>query len=89
MISLLWAGSPRIRDFLARWMPTNGLLAAIRTRGGLKLGVPAMALGVVYFLLAAAAAGGLLGLGWLGEDGLGDGLPVGVAVGEHLPLLLR
>ncbi|MCL1900177.1 MAG: hypothetical protein FWG11_06685 [Promicromonosporaceae bacterium] len=54
MIRLLWAISPRIRDFLARWMPTNRLLAAIRTRRGLKWGVPAMALGVAYFLLAAA-----------------------------------
>jgi hypothetical protein len=34
-------------------MPTNRLLAAIRTRRGFKWGVPAMALGVVYFLLAA------------------------------------
>jgi hypothetical protein len=54
MIRLLWAISPRIRDFLARWAPTNRLLAAIRTRRGLKWGVPAMALGGVYFLLAAA-----------------------------------
>jgi len=53
MIRLLWAISPVIRDFLARWMPTNRLLAAIRTRRGLKWGVPAMALGVAYFLVAA------------------------------------
>jgi hypothetical protein len=53
MIRLLWAISPVARDFLAHWMPTNRLLAAIRTRRGLKWGVPAMAVGVVYFFLAA------------------------------------
>jgi hypothetical protein len=53
MIGLLWAISPVIRDFLARWMPTNRLLAAIRTRRGLKWGVPAMGLGVLYWLAAA------------------------------------
>jgi hypothetical protein len=53
MIRLLWAVSPVIRDFLARWMPTNRLLAAIRTRRGLKWGVPAMGLGVLYWLAAA------------------------------------
>jgi hypothetical protein len=53
MIRLLWAISPIIRDFLARWMPTNRLLAAIRTRRGLKWGVPAMGLGILYWLAAA------------------------------------
>ena len=54
MIRLLWAISPMIRDFLYRWMPTNRLLAAIRTRRGLKWGVPVMGIGVLYFLAAAA-----------------------------------
>ena len=53
MIRLLWAISPVVRDFLARRAPTNRLLAAIRTRRGLKWGVPAMGLGVAYFFLAA------------------------------------
>ncbi len=53
MIRLLWAISPVIRDFLNRWMPTNRLLAAIRTPCGLKWGVPAMGIGVLYFLAAA------------------------------------
>jgi hypothetical protein len=53
MVRLLWAISPVIRGFLARWMPTNRLLAAIRTRRGLKWGVPAMTLGVAYFFVAA------------------------------------
>jgi hypothetical protein len=56
MIRTLWAISPTIRDFLARWMPTNRLLAVIRTRRGLKWGVPAMALGAVYLLVAACLA---------------------------------
>jgi hypothetical protein len=37
-------------------MPTNRLLAAIRTRRGLKWGVPAMALGVACLLIAASLA---------------------------------
>jgi hypothetical protein len=53
MIRLLWAISPTIRDFLARWMPTNRLLTAIRTRRGLKWGVPAMGIGILYWLAAA------------------------------------
>ncbi|MDR1427595.1 MAG: sulfate permease [Bifidobacteriaceae bacterium] len=53
MIRTLWAVSPAIHGFLARWMPTNRLLAAIRTRRGLKWGVPAMLLGVIYFFAAA------------------------------------
>jgi hypothetical protein len=67
MIRLLWAISPTIRDFLARWMPTNRLLAAIRTRKGLKWGVPAMALGVAYFYIAAVLANIVCdgGSGWL------------------------
>ncbi len=56
MIRLLWAISPVIRDFLNRWMPTNRLLAAIRTPRGLKWGVPAMGIGVFYFLAASALA---------------------------------
>lgn len=54
MIRLLWAISPTIRDFLQRWMPTNRLLATIRTPRGLKWGVPAMGIGMLYFLAAAS-----------------------------------
>lgn len=53
MIRLLWAGSVRTRYFLRRNMPTNILLDTIRTRQGLKWGVPAMLLAVPYFLIAA------------------------------------
>lgn len=53
MIRLLWLGSVHTLYFLRRYMPTNVLLDAIRTRRGLKWGVPAMLLAVPYFLLAA------------------------------------
>ena len=54
MLGLLWTLSVRIRDFLRRWMPTNILLDLIRTRRGLKWGVPAMLLAVPYFVAAQA-----------------------------------
>lgn len=67
MFGLLWTLSVRIRDFLRRWMPTNVLLDLIRTRRGLKWGVPAMLLAVPYFAAAKVCtdllAGG--GPGWL------------------------
>ena len=67
MIRTLWAISPEIRDFLARWAPTNRLLAAIRTPKGLKWGVPAMGLGAAYFLTAAALSSAIRagGPAWL------------------------
>lgn len=40
MLRLLWAVSVRTRYFLQRYMPTNILLDLIRTRRGLKWGVP-------------------------------------------------
>jgi hypothetical protein len=52
MIRVLWAISPIIRDLLARCMPANRLLNRIRTRQGLKWGVPAMGIGVLFFLIA-------------------------------------
>ena len=67
MLRLLWVASVHTRYFLRRYMPTNIALDAIRTRRGLKWGVPAMLLAVPY-LLAAAFCTGLLndgGPGWL------------------------
>lgn len=52
MIRLLWALSAHIRYYLRRYMPTNITLDAIRTRRGLKWGIPAMLLAVPYFLAA-------------------------------------
>lgn len=53
MIRLLWAASVRTRHFLRRYMPTNILLGLIRTRRGLKWGIPAMLLAVPYLLAAS------------------------------------
>lgn len=67
MIRLLWAVSVHIRYFLRRYMPTNILLDLIRTRRGLKWGIPAMFLAVPY-LLAAGICTNLIasgGPGWL------------------------
>lgn len=67
MISKLWTFSVHTRAFLRHYMPTNILLDAIRTRRGLKWGVPAMLLTVPY-LLAASAFTTLIadgGPGWL------------------------
>lgn len=62
MLRLLWTLSVHTRTYLRRYMPTNRLLDAIRTRRGLKWGIPAMLLALPY-LLAAAACRGLV------EDG--------------------
>ncbi len=55
LIRTLSTLSVRTRTFLRRWMPTNILLDKLRTRRGLKWGVPAMGLGVVYLLIAAVS----------------------------------
>lgn len=52
MIRLIWTVSVHTRCFLRRYMPTNILLDAIRTRRGLKWGIPAMLLAVPYLLIA-------------------------------------
>ena len=44
MFRLIWIASVYTRYFLRRNVPTNMLLDAIRTRRGLKWGVPAMLL---------------------------------------------
>jgi len=51
MIHVLWRLSVRIRIFFRRYMPTNILLDLIRTRRGLKWGIPAMGIGVLYLFL--------------------------------------
>lgn len=53
MIRLLWVLSAHARYYLRRYMPTNIALDAIRTRRGLKWGVPAMLLAAPYFLAAS------------------------------------
>ena len=67
MFRLIWTLSVRTRDYLHRYMPSNRLLAAIRTRRGLKWGIPAMLVALPYILIASicssSAADG--GPGWL------------------------
>ncbi|EXJ52923.1 sulfate permease [Microbacterium sp. MRS-1] len=67
MFRLLWNLSIRVRLFLRTYMPTNILLNALRTRRGLKWGVPAMLIAVPYllgaWLLTVWIADG--GPGWL------------------------
>lgn len=53
MLRLLWAASVHTRYFLRRYTPTNILLDMIRTRRGLKWGVPAMLLAAPYLLAAS------------------------------------
>lgn len=67
MLRMLWVMSVHTRYFMRCHMPTNILLDLIRTRRGLKWGIPAMFLAVPY-LLAASICTGLIagnGLGWL------------------------
>lgn len=67
MIRLVWAASVHTRYFLRRYMPTNILLDVIRTRRGLKWGVPAMLLSIPYLLVAATCRNLIEdgGPGWL------------------------
>lgn len=67
MIRLIWNLSVRTRLFLRTWMPTNILLDAIRTRRGLRWGIPAMLLAVPYLLIANLCVHALAegGPGWL------------------------
>lgn len=52
MLRIIWFISIHLRNFMRRFMPTNILLDAIRTRRGLKWGVPAMLLAIPYLLAA-------------------------------------
>lgn len=67
MFRLLWAASIRVRYFLHRYMPTNIMLDLIRTRRGLKWGVPAMLLAAPYLLAASICTNAIThgGHGWL------------------------
>ncbi|GAA1190499.1 hypothetical protein GCM10009585_04010 [Brevibacterium paucivorans] len=52
MLRLIWIASIRTRDFLHQYMPTNIVLDRLRTRHGLKWGVPAMLLAIPYLAIA-------------------------------------
>jgi len=53
MFRIIWVTSIHLRKFMRRYMPTNILLDAIRTRRGLKWGVPAMLLAIPYLFAAS------------------------------------
>lgn len=67
MFRFIWTLSVHTRDYLHRYMPSNRLLAAIRTRRGLKWGLPAMLVALPYFLIAYACSSAVAdgGPGWL------------------------
>ncbi|CCI52746.1 hypothetical protein [Nostocoides jenkinsii] len=67
MFRLNWTLSVHIRDYLHRYMPSNRLLTAIRTRRGLKWGIPAMLIALPYILIASICSGVAAdgGPGWL------------------------
>lgn len=56
MFRLIWIASIHIRSFMRRWMPTNRVLDKVRTRKGLKWGVPAVLLAIPYLYLASLLA---------------------------------
>ncbi|WGH92502.1 sulfate permease [Auritidibacter ignavus] len=56
MFRLIWIASIHVRIFMRRWMPTNRVLDKVRTRKGLKWGVPAMLLAIPYLYFASLLA---------------------------------
>ncbi|SMX87711.1 hypothetical protein BAURA86_01771 [Brevibacterium aurantiacum] len=53
MLRTIWIASIHTRTFMRRYMPTNILIDAVRTRRGLKWGIPAMLLAIPYLYIAA------------------------------------
>ena len=53
MLRIIWVISIHLRNFMRRFIPNNILLDAIRTRRGLKWGVPAMLLAIPYLFAAS------------------------------------
>ncbi|GAA1203455.1 hypothetical protein GCM10009585_21870 [Brevibacterium paucivorans] len=52
MFRLIWTASIHTRGFLHGYMPANIVLDRLRTRRGLKWGVPAMLLAIPYLMVA-------------------------------------
>lgn len=52
MFRSIWMLSIHTRRLFQQYMPSNRLLAAMRTRRGLKWGVPAMLVGILYLAVA-------------------------------------
>lgn len=57
MMRSIWIMSIYVRSFMQHCMPTNILIAFLRRRRGLKWGVPAMLLAVLYTLAAVWCSG--------------------------------
>lgn len=53
MLRLIWIASIHISHFMRRWMITNRVIDRVRTREGLKWGVPAMLLAIPYLYAAS------------------------------------
>lgn len=67
MFRIIWIISTYVRAFTRRFMPTSVLLDWLRSRRGLKWGVPAMLLAVPYLLVAVWCSGAIErgASGWL------------------------
>lgn len=48
MLRLIWVITVHVRTIMRRYMPTNTALDALRSRRGLKWGIPAMLLAIPY-----------------------------------------
>ncbi|WP_257478506.1 sulfate permease [Acidipropionibacterium jensenii] len=48
MLRLIWTISVHLRTFMRRYTPTNTALDALRSRHGLKWGIPAMLIAIPY-----------------------------------------
>ena len=67
MFRLIWIARVHVRYFLRRYMPSNFVLDLIRTRRGLKFGLPAILLAAPYLYVAYLLTGLIDtgGPGWL------------------------
>ena len=53
MLRLIWTISVYLRTLMRRYMPTNIALDALRSRRGLKWGIPAMLIAILYLYAAS------------------------------------
>jgi hypothetical protein len=53
MLRLIWTISVHVRTFMRRYMPTNIALDALRSRRGLKWGIPGMLVAIPYLYAAS------------------------------------
>lgn len=57
MFTTLWNLSVRTHQLLKRYAPTSRLIAWLKTRQGLRWGVPFMLLGIAYYFAVRACIG--------------------------------